>query len=183
MAFSSRPFSRWLLGGAGLVVGALVTAQPVLGASTTYSQADPAVQAGMTVIQQRGCGSCHTIPGITGAAGTFGPNLGPTDSEPPVSQRPMIATFPDGPVPNNSPDDLAAWILDPPSVKPGTAMPKLGLTPDEAAAAAAYLYAIQPDGSIGGAGDVAPPPAEDMGGGDMGAGDTGGGEDAGSGGY
>ena len=32
----------------------------------------------------------------------------------------------------------------PPAVKPGTAMPKLGLSADEAAAAAAYLYSIQP---------------------------------------
>ena len=42
-----------------------------------------------------------------------------------------------------APDDLAKWILDPPSLKPNTAMPKLGLSPDEAAAAAAYLYSIQ----------------------------------------
>src|SRR5215831_9809130 len=125
MAFSTRPFTRWLVGGAGLAFGALVTAQPVLGASTpTYAQADPAVQQGMAVIQQRGCGSCHTIPGIDGAVGTFGPNLGPTGTAPPVSQRPMIATFPDGAVTNSSPDDLAAWIMDPPSLKPGTAMPK-----------------------------------------------------------
>lgn len=75
----------------------------------------------------------------------------------------MIAAFPDGPVPNNSPDDLAAWIQDPPSLKPGTAMPKLGLSAGDAAAAAAYLYAIQPDGSIAGAG----------GGGDMDAGSGG----------
>jgi cytochrome c1 len=46
-------------------------------------------------------------------------------------------------VPNTSPADLAKWILDPPSLKPGTAMPKLGLSPDEAAAAAAYLYSIK----------------------------------------
>ena len=65
----------------------------------------------------------------------------------------MIASFPNGAVPNNSPDDLAAWIADPQSLKPGTAMPVLGLSPDEAAAAAAYLYAIQDDGSVAGLGD------------------------------
>jgi cytochrome c1 len=137
--------------GSVLAVG---TAPPVFGASTaTYAQADPAVQAGFAVIQQRNCGGCHTIPGIPGAAGTFGPNLGPTDSAPPVSGRSMIASFPNGAVPNNSPDDLAAWIADPQSLKPGTAMPVLGLSPDEAAAAAAYLYAIQDDGSVAGLGD------------------------------
>jgi hypothetical protein len=83
----------------------------------------------------------------------------------------MIATYPDGAVPNNVLGDLAAWISDPPSLKPGTAMPKLGLSPDEAFVAASYLYAIQPDGSVAG-----------LGGGDSGGGDTGGG-DTGSAGY
>jgi len=72
----------------------------------------------------------------------------------------MIAS---GVVPNNSPDDLAAWIANAPALKPGTAMPNLGLSPDAAAVAAAYLYAIQPDGSVAGL-DSGPPPAPDMGG-------------------
>jgi len=143
------------LGGASLALGALLAIQPVVGASaaTTYEQADPAVQAGQAVIVQANCGSCHTIPGVAGANGTLGPNLGPTDSAPPVSGRGMIATYPNGVVPNGSPDDLAAWIQDPPSLKPGTLMPKLALSSDDAAAAAAYLYAIQPDGSVSGLGD------------------------------
>jgi cytochrome c len=103
-----------------------------------YQALNPQEQQGVQVILQRGCGGCHTIPNIPGAAGTIGPNLGgPT----PVGQRPLIAG---GVVPNNSPADLAKWIMDPPSLKPGTAMPKLGLSADEAAAAAAYLYSIQP---------------------------------------
>jgi cytochrome c len=103
-----------------------------------YQALNPQEQQGVQVILQRGCGGCHTIPNIPGAAGTIGPNLG---GPIPVGQRPQIAG---GAVPNNSPADLAKWILDPPSLKPGTAMPKLGLSPDEAAAAAAYLYSIQP---------------------------------------
>jgi cytochrome c2 len=155
MAFSTDIVRNLrLLGGAGLALStvlAIGAAQPVFGASTaTYAQADPEVQAGSAVIQARNCGGCHTIPGIPGAAGTFGPNLGPTDTAPPVSARSVIATYPDGAVPNNSPDDLAAWIMDPASLKPGTAMPVLGLSADDAAAAAAYLYAIQPDGSVAG---------------------------------
>jgi hypothetical protein len=34
--------------------------------------------------------------------------------------------------------------MDPQVVKPGTAMPDLGLSEEESAAAAAYLYTIQP---------------------------------------
>jgi mono/diheme cytochrome c family protein len=103
-----------------------------------YQALDPQAQQGVRVILQRGCGSCHTIPNIPGASGTIGPNLGgPT----PIGQRKQIAG---GVVPNNSPDDLARWILNPPALKPGTAMPNLGLSPDEAAAAAAFLYTIPP---------------------------------------
>ena len=105
-----------------------------------YQALNPQEQQGVNVILQRGCGGCHTIPNIPGAAGTIGPNLGPNGDIPPVRDRKTIAG---GAVPNNSVDDLAKWIVDPPSLKPGTAMPKLGLSPDEAAAAAAYVYSIQ----------------------------------------
>ncbi len=105
-----------------------------------YQALNPQEQQGVKVILQRGCGSCHTIPNIPGASGTIGPNLGPNGDILAVRNRKTLAG---GAVPNNSVDDLAKWILDPPSLKPGTAMPKLGLTPDEAAAAAAYLYSIQ----------------------------------------
>jgi len=174
MAFNMRSMSRLVLGGASITFGAalaVMAVTPVFGANTqTYAQTDPAVQAGMGVIQSRGCGTCHTIPGIPGAGGTLGPNLGPHGDVPPVSARSMIATYPDGAVPNNVPDDLAAWISDPPSLKPGTAMPKLGLSPDEAFVAAAYLYAIQPDGSVLGVGGGGAPAGDDTGGGDAGSG-------------
>jgi cytochrome c len=173
-----RSLSPLLLGGASLTFGAalaLAAVEPVFSAADTYAQADPAVEAGMGVIVQAGCGTCHTIPGIPNATGTIGPNLGPNGDIPPVSGRPMIATYPDGAVPNNSPDDLAAWITNPPALKPGTAMPNLGLPPAAALAAAAYLYAIQPDGSVAGLDDsgAAPPPADDTGGGGGSAGSGG----------
>lgn len=110
--------------------------QPDVEQMAFYQQLEPTAQQGVKVILGRGCGGCHTIPNIPGATATVGPNLG---GEPPIGQRPQIAG---GAVPNNSPEDLAKWILDPPGLKPGTAMPKLGLSPDEAAAAAAYLYTI-----------------------------------------
>jgi cytochrome c1 len=112
--------------------------QPEVEQLPFYQSLDPQSQQGVKYILQFGCGSCHTIPNIPGASGTIGPNLdGPT----PIGQRKQIAG---GAVPNNSPSDLAAWIMDPPSLKPGTAMPKLGLSQDQANAVAAYLYTIQP---------------------------------------
>src|SRR5437588_6316461 len=118
--------------------------QPEVTALPFYQALGPQEQQGVQVILQRGCGSCHTIPNIPGASGTIGPNLGPHDDVPPLSQRPMIATYPNGTVPNASVEDLAKWIQNPQALKPGTAMPTLGLSADEAAAAAAYLWSIQP---------------------------------------
>jgi mono/diheme cytochrome c family protein len=112
--------------------------QPEVEQLPFYQALTPQEQQGVKVVLQFGCGSCHTIANIPGATGKIGPDLGgPT----PIGQRKMIAG---DAVPNNSPEDLAKWISDPPSLKPGTAMPKLGLSADQAAAAAAYLYTIQP---------------------------------------
>ena len=93
---------------------------------------DPAV--GAMLIQQKGCGGCHTIPGIPGASGTIGPNLAG------VASRNRIAG---GAVPNNGPNDLKAWIMNPPALKPGTIMPNLGLTDQEATNIVAYLEALK----------------------------------------
>jgi cytochrome c1 len=92
------------------------------------------VAAGATLVQQKGCGACHAIPGIPGATGAIGPNLAG------VASRTTIAG---GAVPNNGPDDLKRWILDPPAVKPGTAMPNLGLTDDEATKIVAFLETLR----------------------------------------
>jgi cytochrome c2/mono/diheme cytochrome c family protein len=116
--------------------------QPQVEQLPFYQALGPTEQQGVRVILQRGCGGCHTIPNIPGASGTIGPNLGPHEDVPPVKDRKMIATYPSGAVPNNSVDDLAKWILNPQALKPGTAMPTLGLSQDEASAAAAYLYSI-----------------------------------------
>ena len=86
------------------------------------------VNQGRFVIQQYKCGSCHTIPGIHGANGVFGP---PLDW---FGRRSFIAgNFP------NSPGNLVQWIMDAPAMKPKTAMPDLGVPQAEAQDAAAYL--------------------------------------------
>jgi cytochrome c len=89
---------------------------------------------GQQIIAAKPCVGCHTIPGIPAATGTIGPNLGG------VASRSKIAG---GVVPNNGPDDLKAWILNPPALKPGTAMPNLGLTDDEATNIVAYLETLK----------------------------------------
>ena len=92
------------------------------------------ISAGQQLIAQKGCGGCHTVPGVAGANGKIGPDLAG------VGSRPTLAG---GAVPHNGPDDIKRWILDPPALKPGTAMPKLGLSDDEATKIAAYLETLK----------------------------------------
>lgn len=82
---------------------------------------DP-IAAGKKVFTDRGCGGCHTIAGVS--TGTVGPELT------------KIGT-------KLEKDYLIKWIDDPPKVKPGTQMPKLGLTPDELEAVASYLVTLK----------------------------------------
>jgi cytochrome c len=88
---------------------------------------DPAT--GRQLVLQKGCGGCHTIGGVPGATGVAGPNL--TN----VALRPTLAgdTIP------NSASTLEQWLLDPQSLKPGTTMPKLGLSEQEARDLTAFL--------------------------------------------
>jgi cytochrome c2 len=83
-------------------------------------------------IQYYGCGSCHTIPGVAGAHATVGP---PLDQ---MGERSYIA----GILPN-SPTDLSLWIQHPQQIHPDTAMPELGVTPQDAKEIAAYLEELR----------------------------------------
>jgi cytochrome c len=87
---------------------------------------------GVQAIGRYGCGSCHNIPGVTGANAFVGP---PLDR---FSQRHYIA----GNMPNNV-DNLIEWIQYPQSIEPGTAMPNLDVTEEDARNIAAYLYTLR----------------------------------------
>lgn len=86
---------------------------------------------GHALIRLYGCGSCHVIPGVDGAHGTVGPSLGE------LRGRAYVA----GVLPH-TPENLMRWIADPPAVDSLTAMPNLGVRPEQARHIAAYLYAL-----------------------------------------
>jgi cytochrome c len=78
------------------------------------------------------CGACHVIPGVPNANGLVGPPLNS------YARRTFVA----GEVPNNA-DNLVQWIKSPKSIEPGTAMPELGLSDQQARDMAAYLYTLR----------------------------------------
>lgn len=94
--------------------------------STDVDVPDP--ERGRELANTSGCGACHIIGGVHEANGTIGPPLTG------IAQRSYIA----GMLPN-TPQNLALWIRVPQSVKPGNAMPDLGLSTREAEDIAAFL--------------------------------------------
>lgn len=87
---------------------------------------------GKQLIEYYGCGSCHTINGIRNAAGLVGPPLNG------IAMRLYVAG-----VLQNTPGNLERWIQNPKAVDEKTAMPNLGVTPDDARQIAAYLYTLR----------------------------------------
>ena len=90
------------------------------------------IERGRDLLVQYRCGSCHTIPGVPGSRGQVAQALTAW------GQRSYIA----GRLANR-PDLLARWIEAPASLVPGTLMPRMGASPDEAQAMAAYLFTLE----------------------------------------
>lgn len=118
------------------VVGALVVV--ALASTACAGRERPSVvtqgnqELGRQVISRYGCGTCHTIPGVKGARALVGPPLTQ------FGRRSYIA----GQLANNE-SNLARWIRDPQSVEPGTAMPNLNVSPQDAQNMAAYLSSLR----------------------------------------
>lgn len=91
----------------------------------------PEEARGRALVQAHGCGTCHIIPGVEGANGLTGPPLTA------MAHQAYVA----GVVPN-TPDYLVRFIMDPRAIDPRSAMPDLGIGAEDAAAIAAFLYAV-----------------------------------------
>lgn len=104
--------------------------------SATGDEREPIVEVpggnpdrGRELIEDYGCGSCHTIAGVDSTDKYIGPPLED------FAERRYIA----GDEPNRL-DVLIRWIQDPQAIEPGTIMPNLGVSAEEARDIAAYLY-------------------------------------------
>lgn len=93
---------------------------------------DPATARGRELFMAQACVGCHLVKN-TPANGRVGPELTK------IGSKANIA----GVLSPVNVDNLTRWILDPPGVKPGTAMPKLNLDPDTARAIAQWLSTLK----------------------------------------
>lgn len=89
-------------------------------------------RAGWQALQDYGCESCHTIPGVPGHRAYVGPPLTAW------AERAFIA----GTLPNN-PENLVRWITETQEIAPGSAMPDLDVSQADALNMAAYLFTLE----------------------------------------
>lgn len=117
-----------------------VTALLIVGATACHPQDDETARVmtggepsrGKVAIARYGCGSCHEIPGVSAASGLVGPPLHS------IADRTYLA----GHLPN-TPQNMMRWIQDPQSADPGTAMPDMNVTGQDARDITAYLYTLR----------------------------------------
>lgn len=94
--------------------------------------AGEAERRGLQVFGEQRCASCHTISGTT-ATGVTGPDLTH------LASRGMLAA---GTLPNTR-GHLGGWVVDAPSLKPGTLMPAAPMAPADLHALLAYLETLK----------------------------------------
>lgn len=90
------------------------------------------VARGREAMHQYACSACHVIPGITSSRTHVGP---PLDG---IAGRQLIA----GRL-ANTPDNMARWLMHTQEIKPGTAMPQLGVSERDARDMAAFLATLR----------------------------------------
>jgi cytochrome c len=132
-----RVFARPLPAVAAVVLSAAVALAACSGGANTVEAGSRVVRgaspaAGKQQIIRYGCGACHEIPGIKQANGLVAPPLIHFGRRGTIAGR--LA---------NTPDNLISWIDNPQAIEPGTDMPDLGVTRDEARNIAAYLESLQ----------------------------------------
>jgi cytochrome c oxidase subunit 2 len=101
--------------------------------ATRTEPVSDAATAGAAIFQRQACAGCHTVRG-TSATGTLGPDL--TD----FGARETIGAG----LLENDPRNLADWIRDAPSLKPGATMPSFHeLTDRDVQSIVAYLESLR----------------------------------------
>jgi cytochrome c oxidase subunit 2 len=96
---------------------------------------DPELARGFEVYREAACGHCHAIRGLVpeSATGVVGPDL---------THFAGRATIGAATLANNR-GNLAGWVIDPHTLKPGVRMPPATLPPDDLHALVAFLESLR----------------------------------------
>lgn len=98
----------------------------------TPTLADADAKRGRQLVIDKGCVACHTLPDVKWPRGGLGPSL---DG---FGRQSLIA----GRLPNQ-PGTLMQFVRNAPALVPGTAMPAISMTDQEARDVTAYLLQLR----------------------------------------
>lgn len=99
----------------------------------TPTLSEASAEAGLRLVTEKGCVACHTFPDVKWPRGGLGPSLQG------FARQGLIA----GQLPNQ-PGVLMQFVRNAPGLLPGTAMPAITMTDQEARDVTAYLLTLQP---------------------------------------
>ena len=120
-------YGRWL----ALACASFVACDGPPDRTPTLGDAD--TRRGRQLVSEKGCVTCHTFPDLKWPRGGLGPSLQD------FGRQGLIA----GRLPNQ-PGVLMQFIRNAPALVPGTAMPAISMTDQEARDVTAYLLTLQP---------------------------------------
>jgi cytochrome c len=121
----------WILCVLGCLTILLAACQGDEPASVVVDGGDP--DRGEELVMAYECGSCHFIPGIDESRGQDAPGL----------QLWANRSFVAGAAPNE-PENVMHFLMDPQSIQPGSGMPDLGISEEEARHITAFLFTVGP---------------------------------------
>jgi cytochrome c len=120
--------------GLALIISALGMASCGDARRTTRSIAGGDATLGRQAVLSYGCTSCHAIPGIR-TPGGLNSHVGPP-LENFATRRYIAGTL------ANTDTNLVNWIQNPQAIRPGSAMPNIGVSETDARHIAAFLYSL-----------------------------------------
>lgn len=122
----AAPAGRWLT----LACAGLVACDGPPDRTPTLGDAD--IARGRQLVVDKGCAACHTFPDVKWPRGRLGPSLAN------FGRQGLIA----GRLPNQ-PGVLMEFVRDAPALVPGTAMPAIPMSDQEARDVTAYLLRLE----------------------------------------
>jgi cytochrome c len=88
---------------------------------------------GQQIAAQYSCNVCHIMPGVSGPQGSLGPSLVGLASRPAISNDTV----------QNTPENLARFIENPPALNPSSTMPAMGIPAQDARDLAAFVLTLK----------------------------------------
>ena len=127
---STEDYAQWKSDAEAAIKKTAAAAAAATGTDSSAAPANTLADQGKQLFLSEGCVNCHTIAGLST------PNIGPDLTR--ISQRAMLGA---GVLPNSK-ENLAKWLSNPQTYKPGCKMPDFKFTDKQVDQLVAFLESL-----------------------------------------